>query len=128
MASASDFIGGSIKIGDNLRIDNFVFLDSQTNADGTVMTRSGKGVIDQISFRNRGTANLKVNSIKVTIDGASERTLTTSDTFTGMSSTNGGYFHLSIPIRYKTSITIKVNYTSGSLAGDGICTLTHSIG
>lgn len=132
MASASDLVVSGIKAGDNLRIDNYTFTASQTGADITVLTRSGKGYVDSLRFiNNEATAGLTINSIKVTIDGATERILSTNTCFNNLrrpDSQTSGYREMPIPIVYKTSITVKVNYDTGATFTSAKGLITHSIG
>lgn len=130
MASASDFISGSIKAGDNLRIDQVSFLTSQTGADITVLSRSGKGFVADLTFINTDSAitYLIVNSIKVTVDGAAERTLTFGTNQIYRATPALYIVTKSLPILYKTSITIKVNYDTNASATNARCYVTHSIG
>ena len=134
MASASDlFSGGDIKAGDNFRIEAVTFSASQTGADITVLTRSGKGCISSIFFGNQSTsAILKINSIKVTVDGAAERTLSLEnlfeDIFTPTNDNSNRRVELNCPIKYSTSIIFKVNYTTGTTGTNARALLIHSIG
>jgi hypothetical protein len=131
MASASDLVGSNlIKAGDNLRIDQISFLSNQTGADITVLTRSGKGFVEDLTFINPdgGTTYLTVNSIKVTIDGASERTFNfaPNQLYRGVA---GALYIVtkSLPINYNTSITVKVNYDTNASTTNAKCYVTHSI-
>jgi hypothetical protein len=132
MASASNLVGSNlIKAGDNLRIDQISFLSNQTGADITVLTRSGKGFVEDLTFISPGNSStlfLTVNSIKVTIDGAAERTFNfaTSQLYRGIA----GVLYIvtkTLPINYNTSITVKVNYDTNAATTDAKCYVTHSI-
>jgi hypothetical protein len=133
MARASDLFGGDIKAGDNLRIEEITFTASQTNADITILSRSGKGFIDSAIFGNTSnTGTLVINSIKVTVDGAAERTISLGNLFDSIFAPTGDNSNrrrdLSCPIKYKTSITFKANYTTGATGTNARVLLTHSIG
>jgi hypothetical protein len=135
MSDLSDFTsgGGDIKAGDNLRIEEITFAASQTNADITILSRSGKGFIDSAIFGNTANgATLKINSIKVTVDGAAERTISLGNFFDDIFNPTGDKSNsrrdLSCPIKYNTSITFKANYTTGVTGTNARVLLTHSIG
>ena len=130
MASASNLVGSNlIKAGDNLRIDEISFLNSQTGADITVLTRSGKGFVEDLTFINPdgGTTYLTVNSIKVTVDGASERTFNFATNQIHRATPALYIVTKSLPINYNTSITVKVNYDTNAAATNAKCYVTHSI-
>jgi hypothetical protein len=130
MVNASDLFGSNlIKAGDNLRIDEISFLSNQTGVDITVLTRSGKGFVEDLTFinPNSSTTFLTVNSIKVTIDGAAERTFNfaTSQIFRAAPALY--IVTKSLPINYNTSITVKVNYGTSAETTNAKCYVTHSI-
>lgn len=114
--NASNLAGGDIPIGDKLRIGAKVDVVDET--DVTVLSdTSNGGTLHAIcmSRGNSSSSSAQLLSIKATVDGASERTYngfsTDFDVF--YSSTAAGYglstFCMPLPIRWKSSITIKYN-------------------
>lgn len=114
MANASDFFGG-IPQGDKSRFGTATTLVNAT--DTTILTvASGGGVLQAVTFlfsEPDGTAeNITVINPKVTIDGASERTLTGTIAYMNYSTDvgNGFYTYQWIyQIPFKTSLTVKLN-------------------
>jgi hypothetical protein len=130
MGVASNLVGSNlIKAGDNLRIDQISFLNSQTGADITVLTRSGKGFVEDLTFINPDsvTTYLIINSIKVTIDGAAERTFNFATNQIFRTAPALYIVTKSLPINYNTSITVKVNYDTNATTTNAKCYVTHSI-
>ena len=76
MVFGSNLYGGgnSIPVGDTLRITRTGF---SSGVEATIFTRSGAGFISNIVFD--GEANVSgvpfISNLKVTVDGAAERTL-----------------------------------------------------
>lgn len=123
--------GGGIPEGDNLRTANLT-LTASTTTDGTLLSESSGsgGVVYGFTLRSTTSGGqTQLNSIKVTIDGASERTLSLGTTFNKLleSTTAEGTFYLNTPINYKTSLTYKINYTTGSVGTGVKATLFYSL-
>lgn len=111
--------GGGIPEGDQLRVSAVTFGNNQTDTDVTILSESGGtgGVIYGVSVYNRDSGNLNVNSIKVTIDGASERTLDLDDAYNTIDGDLSANFRwLPVPVNYASSITVKLNYTTANTA------------
>lgn len=104
-ATASSFTNRGIPIGDKFRTSGAVSVT--TAVETTVLTvASGGGLIHGIHFDINGRQQL--DNIKVTVDGAAERTLTYG--VYPVYDITTPYF-LPLPIAFATSITIKVNMT-----------------
>lgn len=107
MATLNSNVFKDFPVGDKARVAT-ASLTSAT--DTTVLSvASGGGVLTGLTFYYVGGSNVTLNSIKVTVDGASERTLTF-----GHLLTSGAVIDtISIPmiIPFDASITVKVNTT-----------------
>ena len=90
----------------------------------TVLNLSGKGIVTSIAFDANAAAGL--TNIKVTVDGAAERTLNYNDGNLGDPALPANVMTIIpfAPIRYKTSIIIKANVSGVGTA----CKVEHSIG
>lgn len=118
-AQASSFFGGDIPTGDKLRTTGVV--STRTATDTTLLTLvSQGGVMHAVILGASGGAGSDaiLNSIKVTVDGASERTLSYG-IYTTIEDTSVGHnpaIVIPVPISFNTSLTVKVNagYSSGS--------------
>lgn len=121
MASASDFISSGIKAGDNARLINTTVT---AGVETTVLNISGKGIVTGIAFDANAAAGL--TNIKVTVDGAAERTLNYNDGLLGDPALPANVMTIVpfAPIRYKTSIVIKVNTSGVGTA----CKVAYSVG
>lgn len=122
MVLGSSLYGGAanIPLGDKLRSATFA-LTGSTTADITILNvASGGGVVHFIGYQNNSAGNVQFNSLKVTIDGASERTISLGDFATNIVASGTENFTLNVPINFDDSCIVKINYTtSGSLSGDG---------
>lgn len=115
MATLDSSIYKDIPIGDKIRNVNFTALVAATDTT-IVNVASGGGVLHSLIFTQNLTSDFTLNSIKVTVDGAAERTLTfNGDSFYFANGGATGYgfpFQLNIPIPFTTSLTVKVNVSN----------------
>lgn len=117
-------ISGDIPFGDQLRSDAAVTL-APANTDLTVLSLAGTaGLVNGLIFMSTGSPNstpgsFSIHMIKLTIDGAAERTL--SGNFVTFQSENiagqAHYvsprsFYLPLPIKFSTSLVIKLRIDS----------------
>lgn len=109
MASASDFIGG-LPVGDKLRFGSVTNIPA-TTSNITILNFTGKGILHGVYIFWSG-ATISITNIKVTIDGAAERTFSTSGAITNASASAPSSF-LPLPIAFKTSLVLKFDNGSG---------------
>lgn len=109
---ASNIYGGSgIPTGDQFRVGTQTAL---TTSATTILTlTSTAGLISHITVNatTLGTGTTVVSSLKVTVDGAAERTLAgTVATFSNNTSYSSGLqtINFPLPIKFTDSITIKL--------------------
>lgn len=119
----SNFGGGDIPIGDTLRIDKTSTTD---NTEATILNKTGAGIVTSIWLAPNLnlSENIVLKSLKVTVDGATERQLIASDIYIRDGVSNvGAAGVVMIPgiwIKYKTSLVIKMTWqdASGSNTSD----------
>jgi hypothetical protein len=103
--------------GDNLR----VVTTALTSSDTTVLNVSStKGIVLGIQYlytRNSGDASSDVTTLKVTVDGAAERTLISGTTFIRFRFSTTTYFntnfYLPLNLPFDSSCVIKTNSSDG---------------
>lgn len=102
--------GGGVPTGDQLRTATAVLAH---NTDTTLLSESAGtgGLVYGFWFeKDSGAQPSRIQNIKVTIDGAAERTLTFDRPSFVYSSTGAiQNYWIPLPIDYKSSVTIKVN-------------------
>lgn len=125
MSDLSDFGGGGrdIPLGDKIRLSTPVL--AVLGSDTTMLTvASGGGIIQGISIEGNGSgAATELQNIKVTIDGAAERTIDfdagpTTFELIALNSAVGYITTVTIPmaIAFETSITMKIDMTDSHQA------------
>ena len=124
---ASSFFGGDIPTGDKIRTSGKVSIRSST--DETILNLSNQGgLLHSITFGGDGGADRILNNIKVTVDGASERTLSYG-IYTVIQDSGAGYnvqTPIYLPITYRTSLIVKVNQ-GASPATNGAALAIYSV-
>ncbi len=119
MSSDFDFFsGGDIPSGDKIRFGALTSV-AASGSDTTVLTvASGGGILHGL-WAEATAGNVQWDHIKVTVDGASERTLSLSNggnRFAAMTTSAGSAFNAALPIKFNTSLTVKVGGTTGAAA------------
>ena len=110
MATLNSSIFKDVPQGDKLRID----LVDVSHSTLTTLTNvaSGGGMFHGIAVAGNVTS-AEFDEIRVTVDGASERTFNISPAFRAIgSSTSSGYF-LPLPINFNDSCTVKIDVSHG---------------
>lgn len=109
-----NMVASSIPKGDKKRTETFNFGANQSGVDIEILNLSGNGgFIGALYVQNNVVANLNINSFKVTIDGAAERTLPVN-CFNQINTNYSPNARYDFSIPYNSSAVVKVNYDSGN--------------
>lgn len=134
MANAKSlFSGNLIQSGDNLRMGSTnTALDSAFTDVTLLNVASGGGMFHSIIFSSNNASSLELETIKVTVDGAAERTLFDDSTRrmqifynAGANGRAGAVYEMGLPIPFDTSITVKVSGIG--VTGDTVATTVYSV-
>jgi hypothetical protein len=124
MVNASDLIGGGLPVGDKLRFGSQATLAG--TPDITVLNvASGGGVLHGVYIGGLGN-DIRISEIKVTVDGAAERTfdLLDSNYVIQASTSNAQNIYAPLPISFKTSLVLKMtNVGSGTAYAQAMYTI-----
>lgn len=113
-ANASSFFGGDIPSGDKLRTSGSVSVRSATDTTLLNLASQGGTLHTIMLGTNSGNSStVLLNNIKVTVDGASERTLSFGMYVQEVDSAVGHKVAVVIPtpLIYTSSLVVKINYT-----------------
>ena len=114
MVSASDLIGGGLPVGDKLRFSSQVTVGTNITV---LNVASGGGILHGVFIGNLGS-DIKISEIKVTVDGAAERTfdLEHSGYVIQASTSNAQSMYAPLPIAFKTSLVLKMTNVGSNSA------------
>jgi hypothetical protein len=123
MASASDFIGG-LPVGDKLRDGTVVTLPATTDNTTVLTVASGGGVLHGVFINSVGN-DFRLKNVKLTIDGAAERTLMAVTGGYAVANTTSATtsFYFPLPVAFKTSLTLKIS-NAGTNSAFGLALYT----
>jgi hypothetical protein len=127
----SNFGGGDIPTGDTFRID-ITSTDDATEA--TILNKTGKGIVTGLLIESPNiisAVSIRLTSLKVTVDGATERELIASGLIMHKTITSVGQRPAMILpgiwIKYKTSLVMKITWTdaTGTTTGVDVAVMNH---
>lgn len=130
MASASDlFGGGDIPKSVAPSINTGAITASITTTDVTILSESSGvgGIFYGFNLHNTTSGQkITVFSIKITVDGGTQKTLTYQQALQFTGNVTGAFeFYVPLLIKYKTSLTVKINVTTGTGGGGGYGYSSH---
>lgn len=123
MSLFSTYAGGTggIPLGDKLRYGTKTSCAS--GSETTILTvASGGGMLHHLIIAAPGGETQTLTSLKVTVDGAAERTLTGGIVIVTRLSSVGEYpaIILPLPINFASSLTVKITLTTGGTGSEVI--------
>jgi len=110
-SSASSFRSG-LPAGDQLRVTSVTAVGTGDTTIANLTTTSGlsHGIVLHVS----NTAGFTLDALKITVDGAAERTLYSTGFFSAYGTVDGWDYVFPLPIRFKDSLTVKLSADNAS--------------